>query len=152
MFSLFNNRVEKSFHQLIRGHEIRTATDAMPLQRNTFESTTDLAPMSTNIYFSPSPHSRPIALFQAVATASPARRDTRAPPSLSGMVNTILSSPILYRTLVSLDVTAANIKQARVVVFGTQGGEERSSVGPLLNRTQREAGVNSTAGQSVDPC
>ncbi|CAM9595575.1 unnamed protein product [Ectocarpus fasciculatus] len=56
----------------------------------------------------------------AVATASPARGDTRTPPSLSGMVETILSSPILYRTLVSLDVTAANIKQARVVLSGAR--------------------------------
>ncbi|CAN0239001.1 unnamed protein product [Ectocarpus sp. 8 AP-2014] len=61
----------------------------------------------------------------AVATtASPERRDTRAPLSLSGTVETILSqlvffrlsSPILYRTLVSLDVTA-DIKQARFVVW-----------------------------------
>ncbi|CAM9195567.1 unnamed protein product [Ectocarpus sp. 12 AP-2014] len=67
----------------------------------------------------------------AVATtASPERRDARAPLSLSGTVETTLSqlvlfrqsSPILYRTLVSLDVTAANIKQARFGVWYAGGG------------------------------
>ncbi|CAM9223228.1 unnamed protein product [Ectocarpus sp. 13 AM-2016] len=61
-------------------------------------------------------------LTAVVNSASPERRDARVPLSLSGTVENILSqlvffrlsSPILYRTLVSLDVTAANIKQAGV--------------------------------------
>ncbi|CAM9836888.1 unnamed protein product [Ectocarpus sp. 6 AP-2014] len=61
----------------------------------------------------------------AVATtASPERREARVPLSLSSTVEAVLSqlvffrlsSPILYRTLVSLDVTA-DIKQARFVVW-----------------------------------
>ncbi|CAN0538843.1 unnamed protein product [Ectocarpus sp. 12 AP-2014] len=70
----------------------------------------------------------------AVATtASPERRDARAPLSLSGTVETILSqlvffrlsSPLLYRILVSLDVSADNIKQARFLVWYEGGGWER---------------------------
>ncbi|CAM9265717.1 unnamed protein product [Ectocarpus sp. 12 AP-2014] len=74
----------------------------------------------------------------AVATtASPERRDARAPLSLSGTVETILSqlvlfrqsSPILYRALVSLDVTADNIKQARFVVRYARGGVREKQCG-----------------------
>ncbi|CAM9574517.1 unnamed protein product [Ectocarpus sp. 4 AP-2014] len=82
----------------------------------------------------------------AVATtASPERREARVPLSLSGTVEPILSklvffrlsSPILYRTLVSLDVPTAHIKQARFVVWYAGGvGENRRSVGPLLHHTQ----------------
>ncbi|CAM9974888.1 unnamed protein product [Ectocarpus sp. 12 AP-2014] len=74
----------------------------------------------------------------AVATtASPEHRDACGPLSLSGTVETILSqlvffrqsSPILYRTLVSLDVTADNIKQARFVVRYATGGVRENRCG-----------------------